>query len=316
MKTFLKNVAVVMGMTLMVFSCSDDTGDGYSEGETYNTTYKITDAPVDDAEIEAVFITVSDVKVEGKSLEGFSKTTFNLSALVNGQTKTLGNLQMEEGAYSNLELVLDYDTDMDGNIPGCYVEMADGGKDKVESSSNTIDVFDSFEVFASNTNEVIIDFDLRKTIKEEEETLESDFDFVTVSELSAGIRLVNKEAAGEINGTVSDTQNTSDKIVVYAYEKGAYNAEVETQGQGTSKVLFANAVTSAEVGGFDNSYKLSFLPTGEYELIFVSYKKDGSKFYFNSTLEVESTTGLDLGALEVTSTVQLSANVKVIAVSS
>ncbi|WP_318312221.1 DUF4382 domain-containing protein [Flagellimonas crocea] len=316
MKPFLKNVGITMGIAVMMFSCSDDNGNEKPEGETYNTTYKITDAPVDNAEVEAVFITVSDIKVDGTSLESFSKTTFDLSALVNGQTKTLGNLQMEAGSYSNIELVLDYDADMDGNAPGCYVELADGSKDKIESTTPSIDITDSFEVFATNTNEIIIDFDLRKTLKEEQGTLESDFNFVTASELSAGLRAVNKEATGEIQGTVNDAESTSDKIVVYAYEKGTYNAEVETQGQGESNIRFANAITSAEVGGINNSYSLNFLATGEYELIFVSYTQDGNQFYFNSTLEVESTTGLDLGALEITSALQLSANVTVIGTSS
>jgi hypothetical protein len=223
---------------------------------------------------------------------------------------------MEAGTYSNLELVLDYDSDMDGNAPGCYVEMADGTKDKIASTSQSINITDSFEVFATNTNEIIIDFDLRKTIKEEQGTLESDFDFVTLSELSAGIRTVNKEATGEISGTVNDSQDTSDKIVVYAYEKGTYNAEVETQGQGESNIRFANAVTSAEVGGINNSYSLNFLAEGEYELIFASYTQDGTEFYFNSQLEVESTTGLDLGAINITSALQLSANVTVIGTAS
>ena len=311
MKTLLKNLGIIFGTMLLIVSCSDNNENDNVEKESYQTTLKMTDAPIDNANVEAVFITVSDVKVDGNSIEGFSKTTFDLSALVNGQTKTLGNLDMEAGTYSNLELVLDYDSDMDGNAPGCYVEMADGTKDKIASTSQSINITDSFEVFATNTNEIIIDFDLRKTIKEEQGTLESDFDFVTLSELSAGIRTVNKEATGEISGTVNDSQDTSDKIVVYAYEKGTYNAEVETQGHGESSIRFANAVTSAEVGGINNSYSLNFLAEGEYELIFASYTQDGTEFYFNSQLEVESTTGLDLGAINITSALQLSANVTV-----
>ncbi len=312
MKTLWKNLGIIFGTTLLIVSCSDDNENDNVEKESYRTTLKMTDAPIDNANVEAVFITVSNVKVDGNSIEGFSKTTFDLSALVNGQTKTLGDLQLEAGSYSNLELVLDYNADANGNTPGCYVEMADGHKDKIESTSESITVSDTFEVFASNTNEIIIDFDLRKTIKEEQGTLESNFNFVTLSELSAGIRTVNKEATGEISGTVNDSQNTSDKIVVYAYEKGTYNAEVETQGQGESNIRFANAVTSAEVGGINNSYSLNFLAEGEYELIFVSYTQDGDQFYFNSQLEVESTTGLDLGAINITSALQLSANVTVI----
>lgn len=70
--------------------------------ESYATTFKMTDAPVDNANVGAVFVTVSDIKVEGISLEGFNKTTFDLSTLINGQTKTLGNPQMEAGSNSNV----------------------------------------------------------------------------------------------------------------------------------------------------------------------------------------------------------------------
>jgi len=280
-------------------------------GETYNTTFKITDAPIDNANVEGVFVTLADVKVDGKSLEGFSKTTVNLAALVNGQTATLGNLDLAARSYSNIELVLDYETDAEGNSPGCYVAMANGAKDQLTAEANKISVSDAFEVLAKTSNEVILDFDLRKTIKEEQGTLESDFEFVSMSELSAGIRTVNEESTGQISGTANDAENTSDRIVVYAYEKGTFNAETETNGQGESNVTFKNAVTSSVVNSTSGSYTLSFLEEGEYELVFASYNKDGDIFYFNALLEAESTTGLNLGAISVSSALQISANVTI-----
>jgi len=312
MKNYLKTVTVVFISTLMAVSCSDnDDEDVNMETESYDTTFKITDAPIDNANVEAVFVTVSSVKVDGQSLEGFNKTTFDLAALVNGKTKTLGNLELEAGSYSNIELELDYATDADGNAPGCYVEMANGEKDQLEASANKINITDSFEVIASNTNEIIIDFDLRKTIKEEQGTVSNNFEFVSNSELSAGIRAINGEMAGTISGTASDPENTSDKIVVYAYEKGKFNAETENTGQGESNVTFANAVTSSEVSGLNNGFSLNFLEEGEYELIFASYAQDGDSFTFSSLLEAESSTGLNLGALSVTSSLQISANVTI-----
>lgn len=314
MKTFLKISTYLFVTVLFVLSCSeDDNVPSDTSGESYNTTFKVTDAPIDNANVEGVFVTITDVKVDGNSLEGFSKTTFELSSLVNGQTETLGDLDLQAGTYSSLELILDYESDQTGSFPGCYVALVDGTKDKIESTSNTINVNDTFEVFASNTNEIIVDFDLRKTIKEEESTLSSDFDFVSVSEISAGIRTVNKESTGMIAGNVNDTENTSDKIVVYAYEKGSFNAEAETNGQGESNVQFANAVTSSAVTGINNSYSLNFLNEGEYELIFVSYsQQENSEFSFNALLEAESNTGLNLGAISVTSAIQLDANVTIV----
>lgn len=312
----MKNYGKAAGVFLMALatmtSCSDNEEESMpQESEAYDTTFKMTDAPIDNANVEGVFVTIADVKVDGTSLEGFSKTTIELSALVDGKTETLGNLDLEAGSYSNIELQLDYVTDDNGSTPGCYVQTADGMKDAIEASASKISVSDAFEVFAKASNEVIIDFDLRKTIKEEQGTASSDFEFVSMSELSAGIRTLNEESTGKISGTADDTDDTSDKIVVYAYEKGSFDAETETKGKGESNVTFANAVTSSAVAGANGSYSLNFLSEGQYELVFVSYNRDGDQFFFNSLLEAESNTGLDLGAISVTSALQLSANVTI-----
>lgn len=312
MKTYLKTAGIVLTSMLMTVSCSkDDDENPDTEAKTYGTTFKMTDAPIDNANVEAVFVTVSDVKIDGATLEGFSKTTFDLSALVNGKTETLGDLQLEAGSYSNIELELDYATDAAGNAPGCYVETANGEKDKLEASASKISITDTFEVLATGANDIVIDFDLRKTVKEEQGTVSGNFEFVSMAELSDGIRTINGQATGKISGTANDAEDTSDKIVVYAYEKGTFDAEAETQGRGESNITFAKAVTSSQVSGAGNSYSLNFLDEGEYELVFVSYTKDGNRFFFNSVLEVESTTGLDLGAINVTSAIQISANVTV-----
>jgi hypothetical protein len=313
---FMNNYAKVVGITFMsiVFlsSCSKNGNDlNGMDGEAYQTTFKITDAPVDDANVEAVFVTIAHVKVDGQNLEGFNATTLNLSALSNGKTATLGNLDLQAGTYSNIELELDYDTDANGNAPGCYVMTVDGAKDKLSANANTILINDSYDVLAQASNEIVLDFDLRKTIKKEQDALSSNFEFVSATELAAGIRTVNESVTGRITGTASDTNSTSDKIVVYAYEKGTFDETTETRGQGESNVLFAHAVTSSVVSDANNSYHLSFLKEGEYELVFVSYNQDGDQFYFNALLEAESTLGLNLGALQVTSALQLSADVTI-----
>ena len=313
MKNYGKVAGIVLMSLLTMTSCSknDDNTEMSEEGEAYDTTFKITDAPIDNANIEGVFVTIADVKVDGTTLEGFSKTTIELSALVNGKTETLGNLGLAAGSYSSIELQLDYVTDDDGNTPGCWVETADGQKDAIESSASKITVSDAFQVFASASNEVIIDFDLRKTIKQEQAATSSNFEFVSMSELSAGIRALNEQSTGMISGMANDTEDTSDKIIVYAYEEGSFDAETETEGQGESNVTFANAVTSSTVASTDGSYSLNFLSEGDYELVFVSYNKDGDQFFFNALLEAESNTGLDLGAISVTSAIQLSTNVTI-----
>ncbi|MBM1104605.1 DUF4382 domain-containing protein [Aurantibacter crassamenti] len=311
MKNYLKLSAVILTSAIMLVACSKDDSDANVEAQSYDTTFKITDAPIDNANAEAVFITVSSVKVDGVSLEGFSKTTFDLAALVNGKTKTLGNLELKAASYSSIELELDYATDAAGNAPGCYIEMANGQKDQLEATANTIQINDTFEIFASSTNEIVLDFDLRKTIKEEQGSVSNNFEFVSMTELSAGIRTVNQEMTGKISGSVNDAGDNSDKIIVYAYKKGSFDADVETKGQGESNIVFANAITSSELSGLNNAYSLNFLANGEYELVFVSYSKNNNAFAFNSLLEAESTTGLNLGSISVTSAIQISANVSI-----
>lgn len=311
MRNYFKTTRFLMLTLLILGSCSKDDGNEMQSGEKYGTTFKITDAPIDNANVEAVFVTISSVKVDGKSLEGFNKTTIDLTALVNGKTETLGNLDLQAGTHSNIELELDYATDAAGNAPGCYVMTAQGAKDELKASTSKIVINHAYEVLASASNEVVIDFDLRKTVKEKQGIDSLDFEFVSMSELSAGIRTVNGKTTGKITGTANDANDTSDKIVVFAYKKGTFNAETETQGKGESNVTFANAVTSSVVSNANSSYNLSFLEEGEYELVFVSYNKDGDKFFFNALLEAESTTGLNLGAISVTSTLQLSANVTI-----
>ncbi len=311
MKNYLKISGLALIALVGMMSCNKDD-DSAMEAETYNTSFEVTDAPIDNADVEAVFVTIANVSVDGKSLEGFSATTVNLAALVNGKTEALGNLDLQAKSYSNIVFELDFDQDVDGNSPGCYVERANGEKDALVASSNKITISDKFEVLANATNVIVVDFDLRKTIKEEKEGASSDFDFVTMSELSAGIRTVNAELTGKISGNVNDANDTSDKIIVYAYEKGSFDADVETKGKGASGVTFANAVTSAEVTGLSGSYSLDFLEEGEYELIFASYNEaEDSGFTFNALLNVESTTGLNLGAVEVGSALQISANVTI-----
>lgn len=275
--------------------------------ETSQTTFKITDAPIDDAQVEGVFVTLADVRVDGQSLEGFSRTTIELSALVEGQTLTLGELDLAADSYSSLELVLDTQTDAAGNTPANYIALANGTKEELEASAETIRVTDGFEVIAGAANEIVIDFDLRKTITKSQGALEADYAFAATSQLEAGIRVVNEQATGEIEGTVTDSQDYAETIIVYAYPEGTFNAEAETQGE----VQFANAVTSSKVSGLDNSYSLNFLEEGTYELVFASYEETEGSVNFATLLEVESTTGLNLGALTLSAALQFSANVTV-----
>ena len=70
-------VALIVVQTLFMTSCSDET---IREGSR-RLAIEATDAPIDNAEVKGVFVTVSEIYVDNKKIEGFNKTTLEISAL-------------------------------------------------------------------------------------------------------------------------------------------------------------------------------------------------------------------------------------------
>jgi hypothetical protein len=282
------NWLFAMGILLLV-GCSDrETGSG-------ELSIEITDAPVDDADVSAVFVTITDVKIDGKSFPGFSgKQTINLLAYQEGKTKLLGSSTLDAKSYSNITLVLDTEMDANGNVPGCYVVKAGQQKQKLSAAaSGLLEVTASkgFNVAQNASSSIVIDFDLRKAISRSSEAT-SKYKFATQSELNSAIRVVAKSKSGHIKGSYqNDSGSQADKVVVYVYKKGTFNLNTETSPHGASGVLFAKAVSSTTVntGLTGTQYKLAFLEEGEYEVYFVTYNKNASgEFNFAAVMQAET----------------------------
>ena len=295
--------ATILISTLFI-QCSDDN-DGTDES-TGTFAVKITDAPSDDANIQGTFVTVSEVKVDGQSVEGFSKQTIEISAYQQGDAKLLINEAMEAETYGSVSLVLDYETDESGESPGCYVLTDDNAKHNLAAESQTQSemTFQSdFEVQSDTESSWVIDLDLRKAVtREDDNSTEREYKFVTSTEMQGAFRIVEEENSGEVRGNVSGTLNTDDNMYVYAYKKGEFDSSSETQAQGNSNVLFANAVTSAKVQS-DGSYTLAFLQEGDYEIHVASYdQQSNGKSEFSALLNANSQiSGLLLNDVSVSS---------------
>lgn len=296
-KNLFKTGFLILSMGLAVSCSEDDMETGEPEGQTYNTEVYLTDAPIDNAEVQAAFITVTGVKVNGKSIEGFEKTTVNVSSLQNGDTFLLGDLDLESGATSQISLILDNDTDASGEAPGNYILTTSGEKKALVSSAGEIAINDDVEIKENDNNQIILDFDLRKIIGSSEA---GEYHFVSNTQFSNSIRAVNSLEAGSITGTVSDFGSTqSESMLVFAYEKGTYSeAEAQANADG---VLFANAVSSAKVQEANGDFELHFIEEGDYELHFISYADDNNNGQLELQGEIEATsaTSLDLGDLSV-----------------
>ncbi len=312
---------LIVSLLFVFVSCSNDDDDPADPTLKGTAKFEITDAPIDDTNVEAALVTVTDIKVDGESISGFSgKQTIDLMAYQNGQVKSLGQAELEAGTYTDIELVLDYDTDASGNSPGCYVRTTDGTKHDLKAeANNTITIqAASFEVEEGSSVNVLLDFDLRKTIREEDTPQPDDqYDFVTTAEMNTSIRLVNKGATGRIEGKVENTFTTSDRIVVYAYKKGTYTKNNEISGQGASNIEFKNAVTSATAES-DGSYTLHFLESGAYEVHFIAYEdqdNDGSlELKGELELSLVGNLGIDLNNITVDANTATSVDVSVIGI--
>ncbi len=296
---------------ILVLSCAKDDDDlGTENGdETYKTEVYITDAPIDNANVQAAFITVSNVMVNGESIDGFTKTTINISSLQDGNTELLGELELESGTTSNLTLVLDNQSDDEGVAPGSYILTAEGEKKALTTSSNEIIINDEVNIETSNDNEIVFDFDLRKTIVQDQES--NEYSYVSDSEMSNRIRAVNTLHTGIISGTVTGIEDgSSDTMLVFAYRDGTYE---ESEIESDSGVQFSNAVTSSVVNNTNGDFELHFIEEGDYELHFVSFSEDGNNgiLEFEGKLDATSTSDLNLLGFSVDANTEVSVEVMI-----
>ncbi len=319
-RNFLIKGMLFLAIVIVFTNCKKDNDMGtIVKGKA---EFEITDAPIDDTYVKGAFVTVTAVKVDGEVISDFSgAVTIDLLAYQNGNTKALGLGELEAGTYSNVSLVLDYEKDVNGDSPGCYVLATDNTKHSLENSANStseiIITSGNFVVEENSTTKLVIDFDVRKAIKKQDSPQPNDeYDFVTEAELRTSLRMVNKNKTGKVKGKVSDNfSQAGDRVVVYAYKKGTFNQSTETTGQGSSNIIFKNAETSAVVDANGN-YNISFLSEGEYELHYVGYEdtNNDGKMEAKGFLEVGASASLNLLGLQLDASADINVDVTVIAV--
>jgi len=298
-------MAIVNWMKALAFGCAvslliscDDSNEPVGKG---NVQFELTDAPSDDANVRSVIVTVTDIKVDGKSIGGVTKTTLDLKAYTEGNTKVLAMAsQFDAKMYGNVSLVLDLNSEANGAAPGCYVQTVDGARYKLKTTADgtmEVVVAKSFEVSSNATTKVVLDFDLRKAIAYDASEA-TKYKFVSDSNLAGSVRLVIREKSGVIVGTYDDHSNSSGRVIVYAYRKGSFSASTETQPQGENQSYFINAAGSSEIrsGLSGKDFQIAFLEEGDYELYFAAYEETPSgKASFAGLLQAETNVGGTVG---------------------
>lgn len=309
---------------VLVFGCAAISFIGCSDAnepaEKGNIQFELTDAPADDANVRNVFVTIADIKIDGKSIGGVTKTTLDLKAYSQGQTKVIAMAsQFAAKAYNNVTLVLDLNADANGAYPGCFIQTMDGTRYKLKNTpdgTTEVTIFKDYEVTANATTKLVLDFDVRKSIAYDMDD-QIRYKFVSDNELSKAIRLVNRDGSGMIRGVYTENSKTpSEKVIAYAYRKGTFSASTETQPQGETQIYFMNAAGSSEVksGVNGREFTIAFLEEGDYELYFASYEDSPSgRSSLREMLQAEMNVGGAVGnriSVEAGTSISISTVVK------
>ncbi len=275
---------------------------------------KITDAPADNKEVEAVFVTVTNIKVDGESVSAFEgPKTINVMALQNGKTELLVKEDFRAKTYNSITLELDFDRDEDGNSPGTYVKTANGTKQKLSAEGKAAMAYTfngTTKVMENSESTVVIDFDLRKFVRSESGS-SSSYGIASSSELNGYLRFADADYSGSLRGTFDGEIDSDEEVVVYVYKKGEFNANSEMDD--SNGVQFKNAVASAMVtkGITGNTYKVHFLDEGRYEVHFVSYEENSTsgELVLQGELEVAGETETNLSEIEIKAGIEATVNV-------
>lgn len=291
----IKNLSLVLSIAamLIVVGCAEDDNEINGTG---TLSFEATDAAVDAENVSGVYLSIQEIQVisEGNIEHTFTfdtPETFDLMAYQNGQTRFLGETEIEAGAYDEVRLILNSQSQ-------AWVTFTDGSIEEIDvpsGSTSGYKVKGEFEVLADGFSEVVIDVDLRKALVQE-----GTGDY----KLRPTARLISKTESGVIEGNLDLTAvGDADKVVVYAYKVGTYDpAEAEVPAEGSSR--FEGSVNSAVVDA-TGAFTLAFMPLGDYELIVAKYKENSA----DNTLAFESATTVEveIGG-EIFSTFSVEAN--------
>lgn len=313
-----RNTLFILGLIIFFGACSDTTTSNPEQGRV---TFEITDSPVDAAEVEAVFVTVSEIQLDGQAIRGVNRQTIEISSLTDGRTVELVAADVNAEAYTNFNLVLDLEQDVNGNNPGCYVRTTDGTihpLQTTDASTTTLNLAQPQElsVTAGSDQAFVIDLDLRKSIRIQNNATASDrYDFVNQAEIISAFRLLRTDAVSSIDGSAQyDGLDEASTVIVYAYEQGTFS-QAEASPRGSGQIRFSGAVTSSRVAA-DGTYSLSFLEPGNYELIFAAFRDENGDdlLDYQGRVDVALTGGLDVNLrnFELNASQRLELNLRLI----
>lgn len=273
----LKAWSVVLLSVLIFTACNEEDEEPIAAKVTENggigkAGIYITDAPVDNANISAVYISINAIEANGPegwtTIKQFAEPmVVDLLSYQNGDSYLLAEEDISATTYHEIRLDLDIAGADSGSGSGSYIEYADGTKKSlfVPGSGHTgYKAVGDFTVEQNGHTGITLDFDVRKAIV----AAENGEKYI----LKPAIRMASNDESGMIKGKF-EADAEFNRIVVLAYEDGTFE-ETEMDEPKAGEVRFANAFSSNPVNN-SNEFTLAFMPAGKYDLYFAMYNKDG-----------------------------------------
>jgi hypothetical protein len=251
--------------------CSDNEVNPIPSGQG-RVNFNLTDAPLDATNVEAVFITVNKIEVNGP--KGWVDINFqgplviNLLDYQNGLSTQLSAVNLDTGRYTEIRMILNAaEQGKEKANEGCYIKFKDGqnvGMFVPSGAQSGYKLQGEFIVKSQSQISVTLDFDVRKSVHKAGNSGKY--------MLKPVVRFVVNNNSGTVKGTFADYV-FYDRATVFAYRQGTFTAEEEVENDEHAR--FANAVNNGVVD-VDGNYTIAFLPEGTYDLYLAVFGSDGS----------------------------------------
>ena len=264
MKFFHKLIGFVLSLTIMTLISGCGGGGGTTTSSTTGeVVLKLTDAPTDDENVKAVYVTFDALRYQyadsndsWQDVDLNESRTINLLDLQDGNTTLLNHVELPAGEIAHVRFVIDTDD--------CWIDFFEGEIQPLEVPSGDQTGFKAiggFTIPAGGTVNVTADFDVRKSV-----TATGNGRY----KLRPTIKIIDNIEVGEINGTMTlDLDENISSVIVYAYEDGSWDAN---ESNATNN--FGNSVLSTDATA--GSYTLPWLTVGTYDLVVTSQDVNGT----------------------------------------
>ncbi len=285
MKTF-KHVATATAIALVISLIFAGCNLGWFGGGSGTLSLSITDAPIAGSDVEHVYVTISKIEygVGDETFVEFEdyvppEEPWDMLALNNGETSLLGELELPAGEYGQLRFFVEA-TEQDQTAPsspGSYVVLAgdtteyplfvpSGAQTGIKATPEN----GTFTVPSNGTVSMTADLDISKSLVR--------LGVLDKFILRPTFRLIVDDQAGNIEGTVTYGGESTNELVVYAYNDDTFDAGVDLVSDDSQPYFSGSETSSIVESDVDGNlvYNLAFLAADAYDVYVAEYDFTGA----------------------------------------